>query len=656
MTNRTYDFIITVANAASFVNGNTVIGVSSKTQGLVVNVNHTSNTLKIRAANADQEFIVGETIYSNSIVVAGGIASNVYTGLSGATNTFALPSFTGITNYSKDAITVYMNGYRVPNSLWTLYSNTNVRFKPLHYTKVNSTNTANLKAKLNEVVKARFFNPGVWAADNEIPDTDSSVIFNSTIVNDFSYIIPDSDLTTYLYGSQSDEDNLTPYSVTLPVFGSNANLTVNFGNINTAPYFSTLRYGETTTASSTILTNEESVFIETKNALQLQPVVRLYTLYFPGEWYPPLESGNPDTERLGVAYPWPKGFPYRFAEIRGDFVSDINYVVKYGGQEYFPYPINSTGISLDSTGKINDVTLLVSNYDNLITQLIEKPYLCGYNSSNNASGIVNGELVYNIDPRTNPANAHYDSSYADEVGTNVAWDYDTTIAMGDTWTPLKRDTRDLLGGAVEIKTTFANLLDHWPEYSVALEKVNSNYIKMRNVYPYRVGDIVHNDSNNMSQASAVVTQIVPPYLVVNNAIHLNPGDNLYIQNLDANSDEFILDTFKINSLEGLDETQAKFSLTSWLSYFKNVSPRRSFVKNTCLWQYKGSECGYPENGTGAIVNSVSNKTANGYFTINNQTTLDPSQDVCAKNQIACDLRHNGVNYGGFIGSGTSVPR
>ena len=51
MTNRTYDFIITVANAASFVNGNTVIGVSSKTQGLVVNVNHTSNTLKIGRAH-----------------------------------------------------------------------------------------------------------------------------------------------------------------------------------------------------------------------------------------------------------------------------------------------------------------------------------------------------------------------------------------------------------------------------------------------------------------------------------------------------------------------------------------------------------------------------------------------------------------------------
>lgn len=654
MTARNYDYILTVDNTYSFVSSNNIIGASSKTMGLIVNVNHAANTLKIRLANADQEFITGEVIYSNSVVVAGGIASLTYSGIDGATNTFALPSLTGVTQFSKDSISLYMNGYRVPGSMWTLHSNTNVRFKPFYHTKVNSTDTANLKVKLNETVKKAFFNPAVWSSGNEIPDLDSSVIYNSTIVNDFSWIIPDAELLTYIKGTQSDQDNNTLYNLTLPIVDSNANISVNFGNINTAPYYSTLRFGETITASANIVEIGNSVFIEAKNTFEQQPLVRLYTLYFPGEWYPPKESGNPDTTSLGIAYPWPAGFPVRFAEIRGDYISDITYAIQLGGVSYMPYPLNSTGIGLDSSGKINDVTFTVSNFDNLITQLIENAYLCGFNSTNNAPGIVNGETVFNIDPRTNPANAHFDSGYSESVGINVAWTYSTTTAHGDTWTRLKHDTRDLLGGVIEIKTTFAHLLDYWPEYSVILEKVNSNHLKMRTISPYRIGDVVHNDGNNMVNASSVITGIIPPYLVVNNAISLNPGDKLYIQNPDATSDEFILDTFKINSLDGLDDKAAKFSLTSWLQYFKNVSPKRSFLKNTCVWDYRGDECQYPRSGTGAIPGST--KTANGYFTINNQTTADPTLDVCAKNSIACDLRRNGVHYGGFPGTGVSVPR
>lgn len=654
MTARNYDYILTVDNTYPFVNSNTIIGVTSKTTGLIVNVNHTANTLKVRLANVDQEFIAGEVLYSNSIVVAGGIASNVYTGLGGATNTFALPSISGVTQYSKDSVTVYMNGIRVPGSMWVIQSNTNVRFKPFHHTKVNSSETSNLKAKLNESLKAAFFNPSVWAAGNEIPDLDSSVIFNSTIVNDFSWVIPDASLTTYLTGSQSDVDLNTIYTTTLPVAGSNANLTVNFGNLNTAPFYSTFRFGEATTASANLISLDSSAFIEAKNAFEQQPLVRLYTLYFPGEWYPPKESGNPDTSALGTAYPWPYGFPIRFAEVRGDYISDINYAVQFGGQRYTPYPLNSTGVSLDSSGKINDVTFTVSNFDSLITQLVENAYLCGFNSTNNAPGIVNGEVVFNIDPRTNPANVHYNSSYAETVGTNVAWTYTTTTEIGDTWTKLKHDTRDLLGGVIEIKTTFAHLLDYWPEYSTVLEKANGNYLKMRTISPYRVGDIVHNDGNTMSTATSTITQIVPPYIVVSEAINFNPGDKLYIKNPDATSDEYVSDTFKINNLEGLDDQAAKFSLTSWLQYFKNVSPKRSFVKNTCVWDYRGDECKYPRSGTGTIPGST--KTANGFFTINNQTTVDPTLDVCAKNPLACDLRRNGINYGGFTGTGVSVPR
>jgi hypothetical protein len=53
------------------------------------------------------------------------------------------------------------------------------------------------------------------------------------------------------------------------------------------------------------------------------------------------------------------------------------------------------------------------------------------------------------------------------MGTsNASFDRTQTINVGGTWQEQKMDTRDLLGGVVEIKTTFANFLDTWPEYSL----------------------------------------------------------------------------------------------------------------------------------------------------------------------------------------------
>ena len=57
------------------------------------------------------------------------------------------------------------------------------------------------------------------------------------------------------------------------------------------------------------------------------------------------------------------------------------------------------------------------------------------------------------------------------------------------WREGKSDTRDLLGGVVSIKTTFANFLDHWPEYSTA-RFITSNVVEVYNALPYRVGDNV----------------------------------------------------------------------------------------------------------------------------------------------------------------------
>ena len=48
------------------------------------------------------------------------------------------------------------------------------------------------------------------------------------------------------------------------------------------------------------------------------------------------EFGNPTG--LGAGKSWPTNFPIRFADIRGDLTSDLNYNVIHKGDSYIPFP------------------------------------------------------------------------------------------------------------------------------------------------------------------------------------------------------------------------------------------------------------------------------------------------------------------------------
>ena len=108
-----------------------------------------------------------------------------------------------------------------------------------------------------------------------------------------------------------------------------------------------------------------SSFKAEKNAFSQNPIVRLYSVYYPGEWYPPNAAGNPTGQGAGKA--WPNDFPIRFAEIVGDLTSDILYNVSYGGTSYIPFPVNSSTLSQGSEGTIDEITLDIFNVDNIIT-------------------------------------------------------------------------------------------------------------------------------------------------------------------------------------------------------------------------------------------------------------------------------------------------
>jgi len=414
-------------------------------------------------------------------------------------------------------------------------------------------------------------------------------------------------------------------------------------------------------------------FVQEKNSSTQNPIVRLYSIYFPGEWYPPNDAGNPSDYGEGLA--WPNGFPVRFAEVIGDLANDISYNVLFGGVSYTPFPVNTSGFDQGSDGKINEVSLTVFNVDNIITNLVENPFLVGNNISNSCVAMVNGEMVNGIDPRTvnaspgdlgSPGSIAYDSLLAARASglayntdvvaqygqANATFTFAQTQEVGGQWQQLKVDTRDLLGGVVDIKTTFANFLDYWPEYSL-VASYGTSEVEVVNSTPYRIGDIVITSSG---ATQATIVDIADDHVItLSNTIDGSVNDPLYIVNADADSESYLQDTFKIDQLESLSEYVANFSLVSWLQYFKIVTPKRKYYKNTCQWTYKGEECQYP--GPGNLPIPGTNLTSNANpITLSNEVAPSEVRDACSKSFLACSLRNNIKHFGGFSGTGRTVPK
>ena len=116
---------------------------------------------------------------------------------------------------------------------------------------------------------------------------------------------------------------------------------------------------------------------------------------------------------------WAQGFPYRFAEVRGDTISDISYRAHYHGDDYQCYPIESDGIGLNQSGEVNQINIRISNFDSLIAQIVENSVIAG-NCSNAISGTVNFEQVHNLDPATVVNSATYDQSIVDSTYAGIA--------------------------------------------------------------------------------------------------------------------------------------------------------------------------------------------------------------------------------------------
>lgn len=573
MSTRAYDYIVQVANASSFVEGNVVQGSTTGASAEIVAVEQSN--LKVRMTNVYSEFLEGESITSNSSVL---LSTNTFLDVSasidGATNTFPI----GTSYAFLDSIQVYADEQLLDKSRYVLNSNDTISFKNV----------------------------------NVLSGSDS-VLYEEQLYPDESV------------------DRLFIQTVT--------------GNTQAASFIAANLDSYVETANSSIVSIFNAPYIAEKNSTQQTPLVKLYTLYYPGEWYPANERGNPS--KTGEGRPWPYGFPLRYAEIVGETFNDFNYYVSFGGEEYKVVALTSSDLSFDLSSSVGTVTLDISNFDGAMARLVEDANILGFNSSNSASAFVNGELVTNIDPRTVSGNVHFNAAVAAQRGENAAWDYSSTIANGDSWTSLKEDSRDLLGAVVELKMSYAKFLDYWPEFST-VRSSTANSAQVYSTSPYRVGDVVTSNSNS---STSTITDIRGANVFFSNTSlsSLGSGSKLLIVNPDADKNSFIKNVFSINRLTELSEVNATFELADWLRDLSSELPKRKYYTATCPWSYKGAECKYPVTGTGSIAGSNPALSANGFFTYNNESTANASEDICSKTLTACRLRNNIVNFGGFPG-------
>ena len=490
---------------------------------------------------------------------------------------------------------------------------------------------------------------GLTANVNPASNSEITVFVDGYVATRAAWVVTNSNL--YFKGS------------TIPSVGSNLTIVRSTGNVNVqhfvASYLSLGNTQSTITSNVTAITN--SPFIRAQNSFEQAPLVRLLTIYYPGEWYPPNEAGNPTGS--GAGYDWPANMPWKIAEIIGDTFSDLLYNVTFGSESFIPYPLEADGISASADGSINSVTLKVANFDNIVTNFVENPFLVGNVTSNSATGYVNGELVNGLDPATVTGNAYYDQTTVDGYygKTNAAWSYTRASLTGETWLPLKYDTRDMLGAVVEIKSTFASYLKFWPEHSSTVTNY-ANTITVINTGPYRIGDKIVSDSrstgNLYANSSTIVAMEDSDLLILDNALpEVSVGDNIFIINDAYDQDAYVKDVFKITEMPTLNEHSAEFTLTSWLQYFKLQLPKRKFYRRTCQWVYQGAECAYPGPGNLTIPDTFPSLTSNAdSITINNEVGITAADDVCAKSFQACQLRNNTIHFGGFPASGRPLPK
>ncbi|WP_281773717.1 phage minor tail protein L [Haemophilus parahaemolyticus] len=134
-------------------------------------------------------------------------------------------------------------------------------------------------------------------------------------------------------------------------------------------------------------------------------------------------------------------------------------------------------------------------------------------------------------------------------------------------------------------------------------------------------------SNNFEQCLGAIVRRRQVYAQFLDAANFKAG------NRNADPQQERVSYYLIEQLTTLTQDMATFTLALPIETDNAVINKRTILV-TCPWVYRSIECGY---------------TGNPVADEKDQPTTDPKKDKCSGCLRGCRLRHNTLNYGGFIG-------
>ncbi|EOK9890352.1 TPA: phage minor tail protein L, partial [Escherichia coli] len=109
--------------------------------------------------------------------------------------------------------------------------------------------------------------------------------------------------------------------------------------------------------------------------------------------------------------------------------------------------------------------------------------------------------------------------------------------------------------------------------------------------------------------------------------------NFVAGNPEADPEQELSDRWVVEQMSQLTAMTASFVLATPTETDGALFPGRIMLANTCMWDYRGDECGY--NGP-AVADEF------------DKPTTDIRKDRCSKCMRGCELRRNVGNFGGFL--------
>ena len=134
-------------------------------------------------------------------------------------------------------------------------------------------------------------------------------------------------------------------------------------------------------------------------------------------------------------------------------------------------------------------------------------------------------------------------------------------------------------------------------------------------------------SNNFEQCLGAIVRRRQVYAQFLDAANFKAG------NRNADPQQERVSYYLIEQLTTLTQDIATFTLALPTETDNALINKRTILV-TCPWVYRSIECGY---------------TGNPVADEKDQPTTDPKKDKCSGCLRGCQLRHNTLNYGGFIG-------